>query len=375
MPAPTTIRKLTVAPLDIPLHKPFGIAGGAHPVAANALVRAVLEDGTVGYGEAAPLPAFNGETQAQAIAAVSAAFVAVEGADARRFRPIAEAVRRLAGGSGAAQCAIETAILDALCRHAGLPLWAFFGGAERALVTDVTIPIGAMADARSEAEAWHAKGFSRLKVKIGAGGLAEDLERITAVHEAAPSAGLILDGNGGLTAEATLDLLLALRARGIVPILLEQPVPGDDLRGLGHVTRQGGVKVAADESVTSARAAHRIAVEGLAHVVNIKLMKCGIVEALDIASVAKAAGLELMIGAMVEARLAISASACFAAGLGGFSFIDLDTPLFLAEDPFEGGYLEEGEKLDLSRITLGHGVTPRLAEESVNCPGRGGVSP
>jgi L-Ala-D/L-Glu epimerase len=61
----------------------------------------------------------------------------------------------------------------------------------------------------------------------------------------------------------------------------------------------------------------------------------------------------------VEARLAMGTSACFAAGLGDFAFIDLDTPLFLAEDPFEGGYAQEGERLDLRPIELGHGCTPR----------------
>jgi len=144
-----------------------------------------------------------------------------------------------------------------------------------------------------------------------------------------------------------------------MPILVEQPVPGDDLRGLGELARNAGVPVAADESVTSAADAYRIAAEGLAQVVNIKPMKCGMVEALSIAAAARASGLQLMVGGMVEARLAMSASACFAAGVGGFSFVDLDTPLFLAEDPFIGGYAEDGERLSLTPITLGHGVTPR----------------
>jgi L-Ala-D/L-Glu epimerase len=359
MPPPTTICRLTVTPLDIPLRKPFGIAGGAQQTARNVLVRVELADGTVGYGEAAPFPAFNGETQPQAIAAALSARPAIEGQDARRFRKLAAAIRPLVGESASAQCAVETAILDALARQAGLPLWALFGGADLSLVTDVTITVGSIADARAEALAWTRAGFSRLKIKIGAAELAEDLARVTVIHDIAPDAGLILDGNGGLSAEAALTLIDELRARGITPILLEQPVPGDDLRGLAEVTRRAGVKVAADESVASAGDAHRIAEGRLAHVINIKPMKCGIVEAIEIAAVAKAAGLGLMIGGMVEARLAMSASACLAAGLGGFSFVDLDTPLFLAEDPFEGGYAQQGERLDLSPIKMGHGVLPR----------------
>jgi L-alanine-DL-glutamate epimerase-like enolase superfamily enzyme len=240
-----------------------------------------------------------------------------------------------------------------------MPLWAFFGGAERALVTDVTLPIASVEEARRAAAARAAQGFGRLKVKVGGASAGEDLARLLAIREAAPAAELMLDGNGGLRAEAALDLLADLRARGISPILFEQPVPGDDLAGLAEVTRRGGVPVAADESVTTAEEALRVAALGAAQVVNVKLMKSGVAESLAIAAAARAAGLGLMIGGMIEARMAMSMSACFAAGLGGFAFVDLDTPLFLAEDPFAGGYAQRGAEIDLSPIEAGHGAFAR----------------
>ncbi len=340
-------------PLDIPMHKPFGIAGGTQRVAEAALVTVELGDGTRGFGEAAPLPAFNGETRDAAIEAVLAARAGVVGEDARAWRRVAAHAAVAASASAAARCAIETAVLDALARHARLPLWAFFGGATPRLVTDVTLPIASVEEARSEAAARVAEGFTRLKVKVGG---ERDAARLFAVCEAAPGAELMLDGNGGLTAEGALDLLADLRARGVTPILFEQPVPGPDLAGLAEVARRGGVPVAADESVTSAADVLRVASLGAAHVVNVKLMKSGVTEALAIAAAARAAGLSLMIGGMLEARLAMSMSACFAAGLGGFAFVDLDTPLFLAADPFAGGYAQRGAELDLSRIEAGHGA-------------------
>jgi L-alanine-DL-glutamate epimerase-like enolase superfamily enzyme len=359
MTTSTLIRRVLVEPLDLALKKPFGIAGGAQTRAENALVTVELADGTRGYGEAAPFPAFNGETQARAIAAVNAAREVVVGADARAFRAIAAAIRPLVQGAGSARCAIETAVLDALTKRAGLPLWAFFGGAERALATDITITTGSAAEARAEALAFTEGGFSRLKVKIGAATPEEDVARVVAIHEAAPRAGLILDGNGGLTARAALAVVGALDALGIKPILFEQPVPGDDWEGLVEVSRKAGIPVAADESAASVADALRIVQSGAAQVINIKLMKSGVVEALAIAEIAKAAGVGLMIGGMVEATLAMSMSACFAAGLGGFSFVDLDTPLFFLEEPFAGGYTRSGERMDLSSIEAGHGVTPR----------------
>ncbi len=72
---------------------------------------------------------------------------------------------------------------------------------------------------------------------------------------------------------------------------------------------------------------------------------------------ARATGLGLMVGGMVETELAMTTSACFAAGLGGFSFVDLDTPLFMASRPLAGGYEQKGARLSLAGIQAGHGVS------------------
>jgi L-Ala-D/L-Glu epimerase len=355
----TTIISLTARPLDIPLFTPFGISGGAQAVAQNVLVTVTLADGTRGYGEAAPFPAFNGETQTGALAAIDAARAVVEGADARAWRRIAAQVREVIYGAGSARCAIETAVLDALTRHYGLPLYAFFGGAATSLHTDMTITTGSVEEAAAAALDILGRGIGTIKVKIGGGELAYDLERIIAIHGVAPDAPLILDGNGGMSADAALELLGALHVQNIRPALLEQPVPADDWAGLRQLAQWAGVPVAADETASSSGAALRIAQEGAAQVINIKLMKCGVAEALDIAAVARAAGLGLMIGGMVESLLSMTMSAHFAAGLGGFSFVDLDTPMFMAENPFDGGFQQSGDRLDLAQITAGHGVTPR----------------
>jgi len=96
---------------------------------------------------------------------------------------------------------------------------------------------------------------------------------------------------------------------------------------------------------------------GAANVINIKLMKSGIVEALDIAAVCRAAHVELMVGAMMESRLAIATAAHLVAGLGGFRFVDLDTPLLLAADPFSGGYMQDAFTYTLDAAGGGHGVS------------------
>lgn len=359
MTAPTTIRALSVERLDIPLLAPFGIAGGAQEVARNLLVTIELADGTRGYGEAAPFPAFNGETQASAQAAIEAVRSALEGADVREWRPIAAALRERIGGAGSARCAIETAVLDALTRRARMPLFVFFGGASSSLETDMTITTGTVEQAGPAALAILDRGIRTIKVKIGGGDLGLDLARIVAIHAVAPDSPLILDGNGGMSADEALELMGALQLQQIRPALLEQPVPGDDWEGMRQLARWGGVPLAADETASSAAHVLRLVAERAAHVVNIKLMKCGVVEALDIAAICRGAGLRLMIGGMVESLLAMTMSAHVAAGLGGFEFVDLDTPMFLAENPFRGGFQQHGARLDLAAIEAGHGVTPR----------------
>ncbi len=355
----TTIRSLAVEDLNIPLLEPFGIAGGAQDQARNLLVTVELADGTRGYGEAAPFPAFNGETQELARTAVQTARTLVEGADAREWRRLAEALRGAIGPVGSAQCAIETAVLDALARSGGLPLWAFFGGAATTLETDMTITTGSIEQAADAARAIRARGIRTIKVKIGSGDLARDIERVTAIHAAAPESPLILDGNCGFDADQALQLLAVLDQRGIKPALFEQPVDRDAWEDLRQVTQWGGAPVAADESVGSPADALRLVQERAAQVVNIKLMKSGVVGALDIAAVCRAARIRLMIGGMVESILAMTMSACFAAGQGGFQYVDLDTPMFLAENPFEGGFRQAGGLLTLDHIRAGHGVTPK----------------
>ena len=358
MAAPTTIRSLSARLLDIPLTTPFGIATGSQQVARNVIVQVELADGTRGYGEAAPFPAVNGETQEMARAAVEAAQATLEGADAREWRRLAAAIRQAIGRVGSAQCAIETAILDALTRQARMPLWAFFGGASTRLDTDMTVTTGSVDEARTAARDILARGISTIKVKIGGSDIAGDIARIAAICAVAPASPLLLDGNCGYSADDALQLLAALKAQGIAVALFEQPVPRDDYDGMRQVSQWGGVPVAADESAASAADVLRLIQERACHAVNIKLMKCGIVEALDIAALCRAARLRLMIGGMVEGKLAMTTSACFAAGLGGFEFVDLDTPMFMAADVFEGGWEQRGSTLDLSGIAAGHGVTP-----------------
>lgn len=363
MNSSAAIAAFDVAPLDIPLFEPFGISGGAAAVAANVLVTLTLADGTRGYGEAAPLPPYNGETQADALRTLRAAAAWLSGTTASLddWRTLAAEFRTRGGDRcGSAQCAFEMALLDALTRQAGLPLWKFCGGAGTELETDMTVTTGSAAEAASAARAIRARGIRMIKVKVGGKlGAAHDLARLAAIHDVAPDSPLILDGNAGVSRAAAAELVRGLKALGIVPALLEQWLAKDDLDGARALIEETGWLVAADETVTTAADARRVVAARSAQVINIKLMKAGLAEAFDIAAVARGAGLDLMIGGNLESILAMTVSACFAVGQGGFRFADLDTPLFLAENPFDGGYHLDGGRISVAHIAAGHGVTPK----------------
>ncbi len=361
------IRSWEVFVLDLPLHEPFGISGGAQAAANNVLLALELDDGSRGYGEAAPLPPYNGETQAQALAALRAAGKWLVGTRVSDWRELGREFRRRSKiRSGSALCALESALLDALTRRDGLPLWKFFGGAGTTLETDMTVTTGSPAEAGLAARAIRRRRIRMIKVKIGGpGGPRHDLARLLTIREIAPRAPLILDGNAGLTRAEASRLVALLREAKIKPALLEQWLPKGDLAGMRALREESGWPVAADEAVSTVADVRRVAEAGAADFINIKLMKAGIAEAWNVATAARNADLGLMIGGNVESILAMTVSACFAAGIGGFKFADLDTPLFLASNPFEGGFTLKGGRISVAHLTAGHGVTPAVPRLSV----------
>jgi L-Ala-D/L-Glu epimerase len=351
----TTIRSVSVEPLSIRLLEPFTIATGSVAEARNVLITITLDDGSIGYGECAPLPPSTGESQETALASAQGCAMLIEGKDAAHWRPLSKLMRSVNFSQMTAIAGIEMALLDALTHSYGIPLSIFFGGASTSIETDMSIPMVTPEHGYELAKDIVTRGIHCIKIKVG-GDIRDDVARVEAIREGAPGLSLMLDANQGYTANEALLCLEALDDRDIRPLMLEQPVHKDDLEGLRYVTQHTTVPIAADESAyNAANVAHLIAM-GAVNVVNIKLMKCGFFEALDIAAVCRATHTQLMIGAMMESRLATSAAVHFVAGLGGFRYIDLDTPMLLADDPFTGGYEQRGGVYDISSVKSGLGI-------------------
>ena len=253
------------------------------------------------------------------------------GRDAKDWGALTADAWRRAAHFSPAVAAFESALLSALADEAGAPLASWFGGASKTAETDVTLSAwNEAATTRAAAEEAARDGCKVLKIKVG-GEFAADLARVRAARQGAPKARVLLDGNQGLTPRGALKLLEAVLKDGAKVDLLEQPVGKDDLKGMSFVSKRSSVPVAADESVATPEQAARVLEMGAATAINIKLAKSGLSRGLEIASVARAARVPLMIGCMAETARGLSASVHFALGAGFFQFADLDSDVLLLE--------------------------------------------
>jgi L-Ala-D/L-Glu epimerase len=340
-----SIEEVTFWPIDIPTTDPFVVATGARDVAENVFVCVTLSNGTYGYGEAAPFPEVGGEDRASCLQALADLTPSLIGRTVHDYQELCGHLTEQAPSQPAARCGIETALLDAYCRTRTIPLWQFWGGADvRSRVTDITIPIATQEKTLSLARSWYQRGFRLFKMKVGKD-VDADVCRLEALHRALPGISFIGDGNQGFSRAECLAFAAGVRRFGGVMVLLEQPVIRDDLDSLVAIRRATGIPVAADESVRSIDDARKVIAQGAADYINIKIMKTGVLEAAEIASFTLQSGLKLMIGGMLESRLAMGCSFSMVLGMKGFEILDLDTPLLLSADPVQGGYRYDGPTL------------------------------
>ncbi len=367
---PERIRLLSweVSPLEVGLLEPFVIACGTVTATRNALVRVTIEDGSgrtaEGLGEAATLVPVTTEDLPDALVNLRHVGDALRGRDIdlrAGWNDLSAALDAAAGGAMVSRAGAETALLDAVARLVNVPLRELLGGALGAatttMTTDITIPIRPVGKMVDLAREHRSQGFSCFKVKVGRD-VGHDVEALAAIAAAVPDARFRIDANAGFSAKDALALMDRLTRGGIAVECFEQPCGTDDLAGMAEVAAGIDPPVIADESVKHLEDVQRLVDARAADGVNLKLAKSGgLLAAVAIGRAAKAAGLSVMCGGMVETRLGMTAAAHVVAAIGGVDFVDLDTAWLLDADPFSGGYVASGPAYTLDKAPgLGVGM-------------------
>ncbi|AMW04424.1 dipeptide epimerase [Gemmatimonas phototrophica] len=326
---------------------PFIIARGGQSEYRVVWVRLVDSDGAEGWGEASPSK-FYGETADTVMVALQRFAPVLEHADAWSIDAIERELEKAMRWNASARCAVSAALHDLMGKRLGVPVWKLWGlDAKAAPLSSFTIGI-APDEATLRSRVQEAAHYPILKIKLGSHW---DRDVLRIVREEAPKAILRVDANCAWTAKQALGMLDALNAVGVD--MLEQPLPPEDLEGIKFVRDRANIPVIVDESCLVAADIPKL--EGYVDGINIKLAKCGSLrEALRMIAVARAHGLRVMCGCMVETTLGIAAAAHFSPLLDD---ADLDGAALLSDDPFEGPGIPDGRVV--LGDTAGLGVTLR----------------
>ena len=296
-----------------PLRNPFGISRGVS-TESFALRVTIEHEGRRGYGEAeaAEFTLDDAERRVAECQAFCERWVADDVAQARESL-------QTELPAGAIRNAIDCALWDLGSKLSGQRPWDVAGIAPTRVRTLYTIALDSVATMRRHAE--EHRDWPWLKVKLGGPG---DLERLEAVHAAAPESRLLVDANGGWTRTQLDEYAAPLAKLGVA--VIEQPLPPgadaalDDWRGT--------IPLCADESCID-----RDSLEQLSagyRMINIKLDKAGgLTEALQLARSARARRLGVMVGCNLGTSLAMAPAMLVA---NDADIVDLDGPLLLARD-------------------------------------------
>jgi L-alanine-DL-glutamate epimerase-like enolase superfamily enzyme len=290
--------------------------------------------GVSGFGEAAPIERYD-----ESAASAHEWLQRVELGDDPFALEAIEAA--LPPGEQAARAAVDAALHDLQGKLLGRPVYQLLGLSRAGPPTSWTIWLGDPDDMARRTEKVAGRGFRRLKLKLG-GRDGLDAERVRAVRSVTDLP-LQCDVNEAWSLDEALEYLPQMGLQ-----YCEQPLAAGDPDG-PELKRRSPVPIYVDEDCHTL--ADVPACAERAHGINIKLAKSGgIREAVRMVHAARALGLGVMLGCMVESGLGIAAGAHVASLM---DHVDLDGNLLLREDPWPGVELVDGVQLPSERPGLG----------------------
>jgi len=366
------ITDIEVYPLRLPMKTSFAISGGTvgspNDGAPHVYVRVATDGGVEGWGEARPSHRWSCETL-ETVTSTIAGYLkpALLGAEVSDLQAIHALMNKeikpgISGGQPIAKAAVDMALHDAIGRERGcrLPeLW--FAGFRPELKLSYLISTASPEEAGRKAADAAAKGYRGLDVKLGLRPDA-DFDILEAVKGAAPNLFLRADANQAYNLQQAAKLAREMERIGVD--VFEQPLRADDLHGHAQLRRKTDIPIALDESIwTTGNLMQAIRAEACDTVV-VKVTKMGgLTGARRCGELAREAGLGLLGGGLTESRLALTASAHLFRYLRIEDPVDLNGPLFLADDPVASGpRIEEGDVVLPDRPGIGCEISAEKLE-------------
>jgi L-alanine-DL-glutamate epimerase-like enolase superfamily enzyme len=325
--------KLVVEQVSITTRHPFAIARGSTNGYKRAWVRITDGDGQEGWGEADP-SSFYGEN----LDTVLATFEKLAGQLPRDPFDLEAAEARweqVVPKNGAARAALSAALHDLVGKRLGQPLWRLWGlDPKKAPLSSFTIGLDTTEKIRDKVR--EAQAYPILKIKLGT----DRDEAILKTIRDATDKPIRVDANAGWDVARAKQMIPVLKEYGVE--FLEQPLEPQDIDGLAAVRKVASahhLPVVVDESCLVAADIPRLA--GRVDGINIKLAKCGSLrEALRMIATARAHGMLVMVGCMIETSLGITAAAHFTPLVDA---ADLDGAALTVDDPFAGATIDNGQ--------------------------------
>lgn len=298
-----------------PLRDVFAISRGKKKQ-ADVVVVALQIDGTVGRGECVPYARY-GESVSSVIAQIHGLSQAI--ADGLTQKELAQVLP-----PGAARNALDCAFWDLRCKQTHRAIWQHLKlPVPQPILTAYTLSLDTPENMRAKARQNAHRPLLKLKLADG-----QDVARVAAVREGAPSSTLIVDANESWNPALYESMIEAFVTLGVA--MIEQPLPAHADDALTTLPRP--IPICADESCHDRHSLPKLA--GRYDVINIKLDKTGgLSEALQLRELAQQQGFQVMVGSMVATSLSMAPALLVAQGT---AYADLDSPLLLQRDRAHG---------------------------------------
>jgi len=303
------IKEIRVDIVRIPFKKPFTMAMWTSKEKIHVVVRMISEEGIVGVGESVPLVAEFGEPTGGIKEIIEHYFSPVLiGVDIYDIEEIYQRLNSSVKFHCFAKSAIDFAVYDLMGKAKNIPVYNFLGGLNNdKILLNWVIGIQNPENAAKEADHYFKLGYRSFKLKAREAERAlETLKEVRAVVK--NRAKIRVDANHSWSVSEAIKTINVMEK--YEPELIEQPVPYWDLEGMARVRNATNIPIMVDEGVKTINDAMRVVILGAADIINLKIAKSGgIFYSRKIADIAEAAGLECIIGSMLEGWIGTAAGA------------------------------------------------------------------